>query len=191
MPDVSSAIGRVSTRQFGLWVLFASLSVLFAATLIAYLVTRFNNVVWRTPGMPELPPGLFASTAMLVGLGVAMWRAQRDVRANKTDSVVRDLWVALAFAIGFLVGQGMNWAVMARALREGEPTMYPFTFYLLTGLHAAHVVGGFVPLGIVLSRAHRRRYSSSEHEGLRLCRQYWDYLFVVWLVLLTALLVAT
>lgn len=188
---MTSAIGRVSTRQLGLWVLFVSLSVLFSASLIAYLVTRFNNVVWRTPAMPELPPGLFASTAMLVGLSAAMWRAQSDVRANKTDSLVRDLWVALAFGVAFLFGQGLNWAVMASALREGEPTMYPFTFYMLTGLHAAHVVGGFIPLGIVVARAHRRRYSSSEHEGLKLCRQYWDYLFVVWLVLLTALLVAT
>jgi cytochrome c oxidase subunit 3 len=188
---VSSAIGRVSTRQLGLWVLFLSLSVLFAASLVAYLVTRFNNVVWRTPGMPELPPGLFASTAMLIGLSAAMWRAQHDVQANKTDSLIRDLWIALAFGLAFLFGQGLNWAVMAKALRDGEPTMYPFTFYMLTGLHAAHVVGGFLPLGIVVTRAHRRRYSSSEHEGLRLCRQYWDYLFVVWLVLLTALLVAT
>jgi cytochrome c oxidase subunit III len=165
--------------------------VLFTATLIAYLVTRFNNVVWRTPAMPDLPPGLFASTAMLVGLSAAMWQAQRDVQANKTDSLIRDLYVALAFGVAFLFGQGLNWAVMASALREGEPTMYPFTFYLLTGLHAAHVVGGFVPLGIVVARAHRRRYSSSEHEGLRLCRQYWDYLFVVWLVLMSALFLAT
>jgi cytochrome c oxidase subunit III len=188
---VSSAIGRVSTRQLGLWVLFLSLSVLFTASLVAYLVTRFNNAVWRTPAMPELPSGLFASTAMLVGLSAAMWRAQRDVQANKTESLVRDLWVAQLFGIAFLCGQAFNWAAMAGALREGEPTMYPFTFYMLTGLHAAHVVGGFIPLGIVVARAHRRRYSSSEHEGLRLCRQYWDYLFVVWLVLLTALLLAT
>jgi cytochrome c oxidase subunit 3 len=62
---------------------------------------------------------------------------------------------------------------------------------MLTGLHAAHVLGGFIPLGIVLGRADRRRYSSSEHEGPRLCRQYWDYLFVVWVILLTALFLAT
>lgn len=188
---MSSAIGRVSNRQFGLWILFVSLSVLFTASLVAYLVTRFNNAIWRTPEMPDLPAGLYGSTAMLIGLSFAMWRAQRDVQANKTDSLVRDLWVALAFGLAFLFGQSLNWAVMAKALREGEPTMYPFTFYMLTGLHAAHVLGGFVPLGIVIGRAQRRRYSSSEHEGLRLCRQYWDYLFVVWLVLLVTLLVAT
>jgi len=188
---VPQTIGRVSTRQLGLWVLFVSLSVLFTASLVAYFVTRSNNTVWRTPEMPGLPPGLFGSTAMLIGLSGSMWRAMKDVAKNRTETLIRDLWLAFAFAFAFLVGQSMNWAVMAKAFRDGEPTMYPFTFYFLTGLHAAHVLGGFVPLGIVIGRAHRRRYSSSEHEGLALCRQYWDYLLVVWLVLMTALLVAT
>jgi len=188
---VTSSIGRLSTRQFGLWVLFASLSVLFAASLIAFLVTRYTNTVWRTADMPALPSGLAGSTAMLLGLSLSMHRAQHDVRLNRTDSLVRDLWLAMAFAVAFLLGQTLNWNVMRTAFHEGEPTMYGFTFFMLTGLHAAHVLGGFVPLGIVLGRARRKRYTSSEHEGLALCRQYWDYLGIVWLVLLTALLVAT
>jgi cytochrome c oxidase subunit III len=188
---VSSNLGPVSIRQFGLRVLFASLTVLFAASLVAYLVTRYGNTVWRTADMPGLPPGLFGSTAMLLGLSLSMHLAQRDVRQNRTESLVRDLWLAVAFGVAFLLGQALNWNVMRRAFHEGEPTMYPFTFFMLTGLHAAHVLGGFVPLGIVLGRARKKRYTSSQHEGLSLCRQYWDYLGIVWLVLLTALLVAT
>ncbi|HET9929853.1 MAG TPA: cytochrome c oxidase subunit 3, partial [Polyangiaceae bacterium] len=62
-----------------------------------------------------------------------------------------------------------------------------YTFYVLTGLHAAHVVGGFVPAGIVFARARRREYSSSRHEGVLLCTQYWHYLGVVWLALFLVL----
>ena len=50
-------------------------------------------------------------------------------------------------------------------------------------MHALHVLGGFVPLGIVIHHASRRQYSSSQHEGLSLCAQYWHYLGVVWLIL--------
>ena len=74
---------------------------------------------------------------------------------------------------------------MIPALHGSDPyARYAFTFYWLTALHAAHVVGGFVPLGIVIARARRRQYSSSRYEGVRLCKQYWDYLGVVWIVLL-------
>jgi heme/copper-type cytochrome/quinol oxidase subunit 3 len=35
--------------------------------------------------------------------------------------------------------------------------------------------------------ASKRQYSSSRHEGLSLCAQYWHYLGVVWLILVTML----
>ncbi|MES1188563.1 MAG: cytochrome c oxidase subunit 3 [Myxococcales bacterium] len=39
----------------------------------------------------------------------------------------------------------------------------------------------------MLHHAWRRHYSSSNHEGLSLCAQYWHFLGVVWLVLVTML----
>jgi cytochrome c oxidase subunit 3 len=188
----TSIIGRLSLRQLGLIVLMVSMSVLFTASIVAYLYTRSQNPVWKTPDMPELPHGLFGSTAMLAGLSAAMHRASFDIKKNKNESLLRDLWLALAFAVAFLLGQVLNWSAMAPGLQANVPhPLYPFTFYMLTGLHAAHVVGGFIPLGIVIARAQRRLYTSSEHEGVRLCRQYWDYLGVVWLVLLVTMWIAT
>jgi cytochrome c oxidase subunit 3 len=188
----TSTVGRISLRQFGLVILMVSMSVLFTATLVAYVWTRMLNPVWKTPQMPELPLGLLASTAMIAGMSVAMHRAVRDIRQNKNESLLRDLWLALAFGVGFMLGQCLNWRSMAPALHADVPhPLYPFTFYMVTGLHAAHVVGGFIPLGIVIGRAQRRLYTSSEHEGVRLVRQYWDYLGAVWLVLLATLWIAT
>jgi len=188
----SSIIGRVSLRQFGLLILMVSMTVLFTATIVAYVWTRLMNPVWKTPDMPELPLGLFGSTAMILGMSVSMHRAVSDVRKNRNESLLRDLWLALAFGVAFILGQIFNWRSMAPGLYASVPhPLYPFTFYMLTGLHAAHVLGGFIPLGIVIGRAQKLRYSSSEYEGVRLVRQYWDYLGVVWLVLLTTLWVVT
>src|SRR5215813_886418 len=97
-----------------------SMSVLFTASIVAYVWTRVLNPVWKTPQMPELPLGLFASTAMIVGLSVSMHRAVSDVRKNKDESLQRDLWLALAFGMGFLLAQCMNWRSMAPALRATD-----------------------------------------------------------------------
>jgi cytochrome c oxidase subunit 3 len=191
-PGNSSRIGRMSLAQLGMVVLFVSLSVLFGASLIAYLITRAQNPVWRTPEMPPLPLGLLASTAIIAALSVFMHRAVRAATENRNEGLLRELQLAFLCAAGFLVCQSANWRTMIPALHGSDPyARYAFTFYWLTALHAAHVVGGFVPLGIVLSRARRRQYSSSRHEGVRLCKQYWDYLGVVWIVLLAALYFAT
>jgi cytochrome c oxidase subunit 3 len=173
-------------------VLFVSLSVLFTGTIIAYLVTRLNSPVWRTAHMPGLPLGLLGSTLLLFGVSGSMHKAIASVRSNRFDALTRALWLTLFFAIAFLCGQALNWVAISRAqIAPGTKTLYAFTFYMLTGLHAAHVLGGFVPLSIVIGRARRREYSSSRHEGLKFCAQYWHFLGVVWLVLLATLYLAT
>jgi cytochrome c oxidase subunit III len=187
-----SRIGRMSAAQLGLVVLFGSMSVLFGASVIAYLFTRSANPVWRTPEMPPLPLGLLTSTAILVGLSVFMHRAVHAVRVNRPEALLRELNLALMCGLAFLMCQAANWQTMIPALHGSDPyARYAFTFYWLTALHAAHVVGGFVPLGIVLARARKRQYSSSRYEGVRLCKQYWDYLGIVWLVLLATLYFGT
>jgi cytochrome c oxidase subunit 3 len=179
---------RMSAERLLVVLGFVVIGVLFAATLVAYAVTRMQVPMWRPRNSPGLPFGLFGSTLMLVGLSTFAQRALVSIRANRQDVFQRSLWITLLFAVAFVAGQGINWTSMARA-QSGLPraTLFAFTFYLLTGLHAAHVVGGLVPLGIVLRRAREREYSSSRYEGVRFCVWYWHYLGVIWLMLLAVM----
>lgn len=175
----------VSAASLALTILMASMTMLFAASIVGYLITRAQNPVWRVAGMPGLPWGLFLSTALIAVVSAAFRQAVVSARRNHYEALDRWLWVAGGAALVFLLVQALNWKVMMSAeATVAVRTLYAFTFYMLTGLHAAHVLGGFVPLGVVIKKARARQYSSSHHEGLRLCRRYWDYLGLVWLVLL-------
>jgi cytochrome c oxidase subunit 3 len=181
----------MSSEQLLVILGFVTIGVLFTATLVAYVVTRVQVHVFRPEASPGLPIGLFGSTAMIFGVSGSMHSAYRSVVENRQDSLRRSLWLGLAFATAFLVGQGFNWAHMIREQSVlPTPTLFAFTFYLLTGLHALHVLGGFIPLGIVIGRATRREYSSSRADGVRFCVWYWHYLGVIWLVLLSVMLIA-
>ncbi len=183
---------RLSPAQMAMIVTLISLTILFGASLIAYLVTRANSSAWRTVDLPPLPSGLFVSTLILAGVSFGMRGALGAVRKNRFTSLNRALWWTAACAGLFLVGQILNWRTMAAvALPQSAQTLYAFTFYTLTALHALHVLAGYVPLGVVLYRAQRRQYTSSRYEGVRLCAQYWDFLFVMWLVLLATLYLST
>lgn len=182
----------MSAKQLAMIVLFGTLSMLFGASVVGYLITRSQNDVWKTASMPGLPLGLVASTILLAALSGAMHVALRAVRKNQFETLQRTLTVALLLGLAFVVGQAENWRSMyAAAIATDARTLYAFTFYMLTGLHAAHVIGGFVPLLVVLGKAKRREYSSSNHEGVKLCLQYWDYLGVIWTILLGVLYFAT
>jgi len=182
---------RMSSEQLLVVLGFVTIGVLFTATLVAYVITRTTVKMWRPEGSPGLPFGLFGSTLMIFGVSMSMHHAYRSIIENRQESLRRGLWLGLAFATAFLIGQGFNWAEMIRAQSAlPRPTLFAFTFYLLTGLHGAHVLGGFVPLAIVIQRAAAREYSSSRCNGVRYCVWYWHYLGAIWLVLLSVMLVS-
>lgn len=172
-----------------MYIALASLGMLFLASLVAYFVTRAQSEVWRTTELPHLPLGLAGSTAILLLQAASLHYAERRLAKNDFDGLRRALGWALGTALFFLIAQGFNWrSVALETMAAPVQSLYAFTFYMLTVLHALHVLGGLVPLGIVMTRAGRNEYSSSRSEGVKLLRQYWDFLLVVWLVLLGSLL---
>src|SRR5262249_18217379 len=105
---------KMSSEQLLVILGFVVIGVLFAASLIAYVVTRVHVKVWRPEASPGLPLGLLASTSMLFGVSMSMHGAYRSVVENRQESLKRSLSLGLAFAAAFLVGQGFNWAQMIR-----------------------------------------------------------------------------
>lgn len=175
---------KVSPAQFAVALLLVSLLMLFGATVVAYFVTRASLEHWSGKEL-GLPLGLLGSTAVLVFVSAAFEWAVRGIRSNRQRQLRRGLWLGGVFGLLFLLLQVWNWSEVLRLnpdLKDRELSI--FTFYMLTGVHALHVVGGFVPLGWVLYRATQREYSSSRWEGVKLCVQYWHFLGAVWLGLL-------
>lgn len=177
-----------SIGQLGMVVLLISISVIFVAACLAVIITRHQVTTWRAPGSSGLPVGTLASTLLI---GVVSWQLQsalRAIRSNNFTLCSRCLRWAGGAALAFLFAQAIN----ARQLLLSEGplatrALFVFSYDLLVGLHAVHVVGGFVPLAIVLTKVQHGDYSSSRHSGLLFCVQYWHYLAVMWLLLLGTL----
>lgn len=170
--------------RFGMWLFLASLSVLFLASLVGFVVTR-GSLRWHAIA---LPGGLWLSTALLFACDVAIYAAQRAVRGGRLPAVRQALVAALVLGTAFLVCQTFGWAQLAYAVQEGHPAALAASiFYLLTGLHGLHVIGGLVPLSVAAWRGWRGEYTARRHAGLTCCAMYWHYLGVVWLVIFIAL----
>lgn len=176
-------ISNTSLGQLGMIILLVSLSVLFLAASLAVLITN-----WRAPERHPLPWGTACSTLLL---GVVSWQLQSALEALKTNRFTETLrgWrIAGGAALAFLIVQAWNVRVLASVEGERATTsLFVFCYDLLVGLHAAHVLGGFVPLTLIHARLARRDYSSSRHDGVTFCVQYWHYLGLVWLLLLGVL----
>jgi len=90
--------------------------------------------------------------------------------------------------MAFVAGQLMAWEQLASEGYYAQENPATAFFYLLTGLHAVHLLGGLwfmVLLGFRLKRAHQQEKA---RKSVALCATYWHYLLLVWLVLFTLLL---
>ena len=178
----------LETGRFGMWLLVAALSMLFAGSLVAYVLIRSRAPVWPPAGIPRLPDTLWISTLILLASSVTMQAAVRAARAGRAAALRADMLITTLLGVAFLASQTFNWFALVASHLTAKTDLYGFTFYILTGLHAAHVVGGLVPLAVVTSRAFGGRYSREFHPGVEYCAIYWHFLDVVWVVMFAILM---
>lgn len=170
--------------RLGMLLFLVSLAVSFLVAIVAYMVFRFREGGnWLPAEHAGLPTLLWWSTALIVACSGAVHWALVAVRADRQGQVRVASSVVLALAIIFTVCQGVAWREMAEQHSRDGARMYAVTFYLLTGLHALHVIGGLGLQGWVLARACLGHYWSLFHPGLLYSAMYWHFLDGVWIVL--------
>jgi cytochrome c oxidase subunit 3 len=168
--------------SFGLMLFLVALAVLFAATVVATWYFRDQAATWADT-VPALPPGVWATTALLALLSVFAERGARAAARSGGRAARGALIAAAVCAVLFLVGQAWNWSVLLGGRPRGaRVSFYEFNFYLLTLLHALHVVGGLVWMGIAVQRAAAAAPSAAA--TARSNATYWHFLAGVWAVLL-------
>jgi cytochrome c oxidase subunit 3 len=170
--------------------LLVALSMIFGATILGYFYLRSGSPTWPPPTSPPLPRGLWLSTGIILLVSVAVHWARRSVRRDRQGSLRIALVATGVLAVVFLVNQIRNWEAVRAVLipPESKALTYTSIFYILTGTHALHVLGGLIVLGVVTWKAFRGEYSSVYHPGVRYSAMYWHFLDVVWLVLFFVLM---
>ena len=173
----------------GMWVFLATLAVLFLAAIVGYLVVRLKATDWPPPGMPRLPAGLTVATLLLLAASVTIHFALRAIRVGQRAASTRWLVATLLLGVVFLGVQVWNWWGLIRLHLTAASNLYAFTFFMLTGLHAAHVIGGIALLAVVLTRCLRGRYGSGHHAGVTYAAMYVHFLDAIWLLLFAVMVV--
>ena len=178
---------RYQAGLFGMWLFLIVLGVLFVSTILGYLVVRVDNGdAFVPPGAPRPPAMLLVSTAALALSSVTMQRA--FAAGRRGDPAQGGMMVAtLSLALVFLVVQALAWREMYSQNLAISDNLYGWTFYVLTGLHAAHVLGGLPPMVVTTVRASRGAYTPENHRGIAYCAMYWHFLDAVWVLLYATL----
>jgi len=177
--------------KIGLGIFLAIVGALFTLFFSAYLM-RMNMADmsvgdWRAPPTPRL---LGLNTGLLILSSGALQWARTAARRGELEGIRAGLLAGGALALAFLAGQLMVWRqLMAEGYFAATNPANAF-FYLITGAHGLHVLGGLVALGRTGVRAWRARKAEQVRLSVELCAAYWRFLLLVWLAFFGLLLLA-
>ena len=187
--DDSSDFGSsfpISKGQIGVWILLTAIIMLFAGLSSAYIVLR-GVPAWQSIELPWLR---WPNTAVLLLSSVAIDISRRAIRRNDLQSMKRWLILGGVLGLAFLGGQLAAWRILVRAGVYLPSTLQSGFFYILTGLHGLHLLGGVFALTFVLAKSLKNRMTASNYEPLSLCALYWHVMDGLWVYLFLLLLLS-
>lgn len=158
-------------------------SVIFSLLGVSYVI-RMSLPDWEPLADPTQ---LWLNTGLLVISSVLFQWARNTANAGKTKNLMTAFIGGGVFALLFIAGQILTWDNLQAAGFYMTSNPANSFFYLLTGLHIAHLLGGLW----VWSKSSIRLISGSKPEDVRLsielCTLYWHFLLIVWLVMFAVL----
>jgi cytochrome c oxidase subunit III len=161
--------------------LLVSCGIVFAALVIAFVARRLMGDDWiPTPK----PPILWLNTGILIASSVALDLARRALKARHRVSFNR--WWTAATALGglFLVGQAIAWSQLRAAGIYVATNPSSSFFYVLTAVHALHLIGGMTALIWVDVQALRLRLGPAKRTAIDVCAIFWHFLDALWIMLM-------
>ncbi len=172
------------TVTLGLRVFLAVVTVLFSLLVVSY-AERMEVADWRP--LPE-PWLLWLNTGVLILSSVALQWARVSARRGQIDGVRDGLLAGGVCAFAFLAGQLLAWQLLVAQGYFAATNPAIAFFYLITALHALHLLGGLAVWGRTTAKVWRGYEVAQVHLSVELCAVYWHFLLLVWLILFGLLL---
>lgn len=177
------AAKRIETAKLGLWIALGSVTMLFAAFTSAYIV-RSAGADWVPLAVPPL---LWMNTFVILSSSVTMELARRAFNAWRPVAFRKWIVVTALLGAAFLAGQVVVWTQLAAQGIYLQSHPHSSFFYVLTGVHAVHLLAGLVAVAYVLALAFRYRLTPGESSSPGVCATYWHFVGGVWLYLFVVL----
>lgn len=173
---------KTDTFRLGLWLFLLSDSFVFGGLAVA----RFNLLGLTRPHLNQFL-GLIVTSVLLLS-SFFMNRAETAMSHGDRRGFSIGITVTLALGALFVAGVlGVEWP---SAIAEGvtpDASAAGAVFFMMTGMHAFHVITGLILLGTVLRKGRMGIYTAEKHWGVEAAAVYWHFVDVVWIFFYPAL----
>jgi cytochrome c oxidase subunit III len=184
----SETAGSAERYRIGMWVALAAILMMFTSLTSAYIVRAASANDWRPIAMPRV---LLLSTALILISSVTLEAARRKLNKDLASSYRGWLLVSTLLGVGFLVSQWVAWRQLVRQGIYVATNPHSSFFYLLTGTHGVHLLGGLLALAFLLFRSRNPLAGEAvraRHKAVTgAVTLYWHFMDVLWIYLFVLL----
>ncbi len=181
---IEDGVAALPAVKVAVWLFLLVVAALFTLLSSAYMM-RMEYNDWQT--MPE-PGLLWFNTVSLVASGIALYWAQISVQGGRAENVRRGIIAGAVFAVVFLIGQFAAWQQLGALGYFAASNPANAFFYLVTGLHGAHLMGGMIALAVTAAKMWNDDGLEQVSASVEMCAVYWHCLLLVWVVMFGLLL---
>jgi cytochrome c oxidase subunit 3 len=188
------------TASIGIWAFLVQEVMFFGGLFTVYLVYRLLYPQAFLEGSYHLAEGwgLYlgtANTVVLIGSSLTMALAVRSAQLGRHKQIAVYIGATFVLACVFLAVKayeyghkyddalipGVRWAPTAGA--EPHLNLFYGLYFIMTGMHAVHMLVGLLLMGFVATRALRGRYTPRNYIGVEILGLYWHFVDLVWIFL--------
>lgn len=200
---------QFDASKIGMWLFLATEILLFGGLFVGFGIMQARHGEAFIAGHQHLDWKLGAlNTCFLLissfTMVMAVWAAANNRKGSKQGILITNLLLTLGFAGGFMVVKYIEYShkihdgllpgkFFTYAGPDAVPNMFVyFSFYfMMTGLHGFHVLGGMGAITYLVIRAMKGDYSNEYYTPVDLIGLYWHLVDLIWIYLFPLLYLIT
>ena len=168
-----------------IWVVMFGVMMMFAAFTSAMFVSKGGARYWQAFTLPWI---LYVNTLVLIASSVTIEMARRRVTpafvtglTTRAEGPARWLYITLSLGLLFVLGQYQAWRQLRAEGLYLATNLSSSFFYLLTAVHAIHVLGGLAGILYVIRKMNK---STLRPNQIIATTRYWHFMGILWIYLL-------
>jgi heme/copper-type cytochrome/quinol oxidase subunit 3 len=188
--DVSTSVHvstGVPTGRLGMWWFIASEIAIFGGAVCCYLLFRLRHPEWGAEAAHTVTWAGALNTFVLLTSSLTAVLAHSAAGRGEGRRAARLLGLTILGALIFLGVKAYEYSHELAAGLVPRAGLFWSFYFLLTGLHALHVIGGAVALGVVGRGAAR----GENLQRVEYAAIYWHFVDLVWIFLFPLLYLAS
>jgi cytochrome c oxidase subunit 3 len=178
----------------GMWLFLFTELILFGGMFIIYAVYRFMNQQEFHIAAQELNTTVgLINTIILLTSSMTAAMSITAMQKGNVRFAKGLIWVTILFAAAFMLNKYFEWsAKIHHGIYPGSPELlnkpsgeilYFGLYYVMTGLHALHVIVGVVFFLFILRHIAQKKVTPTAYVRLENGALYWHLVDLIWIFL--------